>query len=367
MRSYQANTATRLTSVLFLALAVAAIARSQSYTMVPLETPSGTLGCQVFDINNAGVCAGSTNIVGGDDRAVKWSAGSSPTITVLANIGTYGIARAYGINDAGLICGVGQNGAGQPFQPLIWSTSGSITNILPAGEYTGFAYKINAKGEVVGRTYGPGYAYSYPFKWDGTTSSNIVPGGGTNSDSPVAMNDLGGAIAHAYPGYVYLYANGSRTLLRHAYAATTGAINQAGQALWVENTGGPYYADILKLWNPDARNGTTGTIQDITPSGLATGYSIPYNMGINAYGDVCASFVLSGQNYNRAHVRLRTSSGAAWQDLNGLVTGGTNGWTLSYAVAINDKGQIACWGNKIVNGQTRQISFRLDPNFTVSR
>ncbi|MBS1703680.1 MAG: hypothetical protein JST12_18600 [Armatimonadetes bacterium] len=355
------------TLFVFAILCISCISNSQSYTMYALETPSGTLSSTAYEINNSGVAVGSCNIVGNSDRAVKWSASTTPTVTVLSGLDTYGINRAYSINDSGTICGVSMNSSGV-YQAVTWSSTGTISNITPSGEYSGRGQKINNRGEVLGFA-STSSGDSYVFTWNGTTSSSLTPGTYTG-DNPIAFNEAGQALTANYNDWLkfYLYTNGTRNTFWSASPWNSPRVldmNQAGQILFITRSG---YGDPdeLKLWNPDGRNATTGASQDITPSGLATGYAIS-NTAINAFGDIVTSSVPSGQTNCHAMVRLRSSTGAAtWLDLNSLVTN-LDGWVLNYAVDINDKGQILCWGTKIVSGQTRQISFRLDPGFTISR
>lgn len=355
----------------FITLAGFQIVSAQArYNIRLLDTPSGTHSSYVEAINNNGEAAGSAYTASAD-RAMKWSSATTPVVTNLGNLGTWGISRAYDINDSGDICGVGQLSSSDPYQPLLWS-GGSMANIIPSGGYAGYAYGINSHGHVAGMAYaGPGYTNQHPFVWNGTSSSNIVPGGGYNTDQVVGINDAGHVIASNYgSATVAIYANGSRNVI-----ANNGwwsnpivlAINHLGQALYVQSTGGPSYSDYLSLWNPNVRNTTTGFVQDITPTGRATGYTLGYKGGLNAYGDACFSYTPTGSTSPIAVVRLRTSTGASvWENLNTLIPAGS-GWVLWSAKGINDKGQIVGEGQYTVSGVTRWCAFRLDPIGNVMR
>jgi probable HAF family extracellular repeat protein len=206
---------------------------------------------------------------------------SNGTITDLNAFACYGPANA--INSAGQIVG------GDSGHPFLY-TGGQVTNLITDNWLSGAAYGINDAGQVVGgiKVFG---AIAHACLYDGH-------GGWTD------LGTLGGTDTYAH------------------------AINNAGQIIG-GSISGEYSDDRAFIYSK-------GTMTDL--GFLPGGYQSHAN-GINSAGDVVGDACTGGDSEPHAFLYRN----GTMIDLNGLIDP-ASGWTLEYAGAINDGGQIACSG-----------------------
>jgi hypothetical protein len=189
----------------------------QNGAVSQLPLPAGQPFGRALGLNNAGVAVGSVGS-GPGEVGVIYSGGAASIITTTTANGSF-IRTAYGINDSGLVVGVGvdpsnlsrdvgflydsvhntaseigalpgTNGAialgvsntgfvvgistlnQVPRLPFIWSSATGIQPIgLVPGTFVGDAHAVNASGWVVGTDSG---TFTVPFLFDGTTTFRLA-------------------------------------------------------------------------------------------------------------------------------------------------------------------------------------------------
>lgn len=265
-----------------------------SHHYLALSPLAGGSGTTVLGINSHGIAVGECYI-GTGYIAVSWTNGKPKDLGTLPG-GALSWANA--INALGLIAGASDGTEVGP-EATVWSSSGAQgLGFLSGGSYSE-AFGINKVGQVAGFSYITG-GESHGFLWSKATGMQdlgTLPGGGDSSAN--ALNDLGQVAGGSDCG----------SACQHA-------------VLWSSVAGGAQDLGVLP--------GTT--------------FSGAY--GINNHGAVVGS---AGYIDNADHAFIWTPTGGM-QDLNDLIPQ-NSGWTLEYAFAINDNGQIAGWG--VLNGQER--------------
>src|SRR5271165_390101 len=266
-------------------------------TLMPL---AGGTETAVFGINSHGIVVGESFFSVGYHAAL-WISGKPTDLGTLPG-GVLSWANA--INASGLIVGAA-DGTNVGPEAVLWSSAGPKgLGFLTGGSYSD-ACGINRVGQVVGFSDLTGGGY-HGFIWSKATGMQdlgTLPGGGGSSAS--AINDSGQVAGGSDCG----------TACQHAV-----------------------------LWS--------SVKHSITDLGVLPGASFSSAFGINNHGVVVGS---SGYISNADHAFVWTSTGGM-QDLNNLIPQ-NSGWSLQYAFAINDNGQIAGFGD--LNGQER--GFLLTP------
>jgi probable HAF family extracellular repeat protein len=245
-----------------------------------------------------------------------------------------------GINDSGQVVGYSaRSGAEHAF---LWDAVNGMQDLgtLPGGTES-FATGINNSGQVVGRSGIAGRFPAHAFLWDATHGMQdlgTLPGGNfseargiNNSGQVVGYSDAAGTQGY---GHAFLWQNGVMTDLgtlpgdgeSYAYG-----ISDSGQVVG-ESRGFPTHAF---LWDAVHGMQNLGTL-----SRDAQAY------GINSNGQVVGTSEIFDPDFGINHAFV-------WQDgtvsdLNDLIPLGSV-WTLVYAYAINNAGQIALYGS---NGHT---------------
>jgi probable HAF family extracellular repeat protein len=278
---------------------------STSQGLLDLPPLRGGLFSVAVGINSGSVSVGTSTISTlGPDRAVLWINGKVRDLGTLPG-GTSSVGSA--INDAGQIAG-GSDSGSTDTHAILWSkTTGmrDLGTLLASGGYS-LAEGINRYGEVVGQcTVGPG-GQTHAFVW---TKAH-------------GMKDLGtlpgGANSFAYQ------------------------VNDLGQIVGFSDSGASY--SHAALWTPAHKIQDLGTLANAIASSAN---------GINNSGQVVGYAIFSNAAY---HAMIWTQA-TGMQDLNALIAA-SSGWTLEFAFAINDSGQIT--GTGTINGA--EHAFLLTPS-----
>ena len=230
-------------------------------------------------------------------RAFLWQNGA---MTDLGTLGTGNDAVAGMINASGQVAGVSYTNTtanhttGIPTQdPFFWEQGNAMVDMGTLGGALGYPNWINSTGQVVGQSNLAGDKKYHPFLWQKGKAIQDLGTLGGKSGTATWINDAGDAVGGAW---------------------TTG--NQAFHAV---------------LWK-------NGKALDL---GVLTGYKHSLAFAINS-NDQIVGCVTNNLNAGCTH-------GFLWENgtmynLNKLVSGGS-GLILSMPLNINDRGEIATWGN----------------------
>jgi probable HAF family extracellular repeat protein len=272
-------------------------------------------------LNNAGQAAGASGTT-----ATLFSNGTVTNINTLNSTSSLGVA----INASGQVVGQERNSACSCWHAFLYS-NGSMQDIndnslFPVGSS---ATGINKTGQVVGsgtinNSSGSAFLYS------NGKMTEIRPFSGS-SCSGRSINDAGqiiGSCSGNTTAATYLLSNGVATIL--SQTSNVGFfINNNGQIVGqnTSNNHGVLYSN--------------GTWTDL--GGGPPGASGSAAFGINSSGQIVGFAGFPAKSYHPfipavQHAIIFTSSGAV--DLNSLIPS-NSGYTLNFAVAINDAGQIA--------------------------
>jgi probable HAF family extracellular repeat protein len=295
---------------------------------------------------------------------------------VLATAGP-GVADEYTITDLGTLLGTGFYGSdgvginvhGQvvgdalkesvrfsfPYA-MIWQ-NGTMTD-LNTGP-SSVAEGVNSSGQVVGSN----GLLNTAFLWQNGHRTDL------GSGSATAINDLGQIVGGNSNNQAVTWQNGAMTVLGPG-AAT--AINNRGQIAGSSNSHAALWQngamiDLGTLGGPESHatgiNASGAVVGYSTAAGNAASHAFLWQNGkmtdlgpgiaraINASGDIV------GQNplLDGGHAVLWHNGSMI--DLNSLIPA-DSGWTLEYATALNDAGQIVGWGT--VDGKVEE-GFLLTP------
>jgi len=260
---------------------------------------------QANGINAGGVIAGEATVNVEDfvlNHAAIWTDGE---IQDLGTLTTLGQSWANAINSAGQVVGAANPEDNNP-HAFLWTKATGMQDLgtLPGGSYCQ-ALAINRFGQVAGYSdLADGVTFGFAWsKATGMQNLGSLPGGGGSSAN--AINDLGQIAGGSGCGGACIHA-----------------------VLWTK---------------------TVGSVQDL---GLLSGSIYSSATGINNKGQVVGS---AGFSLAPNHAVI-WSQPAGMQDLNDLIPA-NSGWTLQYANAINDDGQIT--GQGTINGKVH--AFLLTP------
>jgi probable HAF family extracellular repeat protein len=339
----------RLPVIFFLAgLNIAA--GQPSYTVHDLGTLGGIQSTAV-GINQSGQVAGASTTASGLTHSFRTTPNSAINL-LTDDLGTLGglYSDARGINASGQVIGVSTDGTGAY---LSYRTAAEAA-INPASDALGtlggishgpstFVSGIDDAGHAVGESVAIG-GFFHAFRT--AVNSPINPATddlgdfGGQSSSAVSINKNGDivgtylpAVAGAFP-YAVLLKGGTLTQIGGLGLGSVASMNDSDQVAINVN-------EQAAVWN-------NGTVTPLAPP-------VSEALGINNSGQVVGGY--APPRTAPSHAFLYTNGVRV--DLNTLIPPNT-GWTLLFASAINDAGQIA--GNGQINGQTH--AFRLDPVIT---
>lgn len=272
-----------------------------------LRTDLGTLGGSEsygVEVNSSGHVAGSADVSTDDyQRACLWRDGTATNLGLLT--GRHSAARA--INDSDLVVGYsetnlqGSMGTNRAIHAILWE-DGTLYDLgtLPEGPDS-YAEDINNLGTAVGHSQGPGGNH-HTVIWQNRVIQDLGSMGGICSTGR-GINNLG-HIVGAYqtyggtnPWHAYRYQSGQVTDLgtiggKHSWAW---GINDVGQVVGYSTTAEPaeYHAF---LWQNDVMR----DLNDLVPAG--SGWTLGFAEAINNSGQI----VGQGQYNGEAHAFLLT-------------------------------------------------------------
>ena len=325
--------------LVFTLLLLVPLASAQSYTVTDLGLLSGDTTSEGRALSPAG------QVVGDDEYNLQgfvWTPSQGMLGLPHLKGGRYSVAM--GINATGMIAGYATYNEIENTHAVLWTYSGiQDLGTLPGGTQS-WADAINASVQVVGAS---NSATTSPnaFLWSkdrGMQNLGVLPRG--YYSEAFGINNLGqvvgmsNTIAGNWHAFSWSKSAGIKDLgtldTGKSTSATANAVNDSGQIVGTSSCGSSCVHAVL--WSSSG-------MQDlgILPSSSASGAN-----SINNKGQVVGE---SG------HAFIWTQT-AGMQDLNSLIDA-TSGWTLLFAYAIIDAGQIT--GSGLINGESH--AFLLTP------
>jgi probable HAF family extracellular repeat protein len=317
----------------------ASIGAAQSYTVTDLGILSGDTTSEGRALSPAGQVVGDVEY---NLQGFVWS--PSQGMLGLPHLKGGRYSAAMGINATGLIAGYADYNSIESTHAVLWTHSGiQDLGTMPGGTES-WADAINVSGQVVGAS---NSATTSPnaFLWSkdrGMQNLGVLPNG--YYSEAFGINNLGqvvgmsNTIALSWHAFSWSKSAGMRDLgtldTGKNTSATANAVNDSGQVVGTSTCGSSCVHAVL--WSSSG-------MQDL---GILPGSSASGANSINNKGQVVG---VSG------HAFIWTQT-AGMQDLNSLIDA-TSGWTLLFAYAINDAGQIT--GSGLINGESH--AFLLTP------
>ena len=320
--------------------------------------PGGTVSQAIWITSNGLIAGFSQNgqtdpLAPGlpENRGVLWRDGKIIDMGTLPEGGFESLAVA--VNDHGQAVGFASNtvpdtfslvGGPTQIRAFLWQ-EGVMRDLGTLGGPDAFAQLINNRGEVTGISYPPidpaiGSPVVHPFFWRDGTMIDIGSFGGSDSE-PTALNQNGEVVGFSrLPGdamtHPFLWKNGHLKDLGTlgGNSGTTNWINDRGEITGKADLPGPAPQDHdAVLWRE-------GKMIDL---GTFPGDSCSNAYFVNLRGQV----VGTSESRDLCHMGVGEHA-FLWQhghmiDLNTVVPPGTE-LQLTYAVAINERGEIAGFG-----------------------
>lgn len=325
-----------------LGVAIAPLVNAQSYSFTDLGGTSGI----ATGINNSGEVAGTSAI-----NSIYYSNATvwySTVPTYLAPLGGgYVWSEVHGINSTGEVVGAtNSNGA---IHATLWYSGNTADLGTLSGTVESRATGINDSGQIVGWSQDFNSAIQHPTLWDGTSILDLGTLGGAGGEA-TAVNKLGQVAGSSSTGDGAAFHGTHATLWDGSSVTDLGTLGGRDSA-----ANGINDAEQVVGWSQVAGNTEThatfwdgSTVIDL--GGLGGDYSVA--TGINNRAQVVGYSNLAGNVATHATFW----NGATLVDLNSLIDPNL-GWTLTYAMDINDAGQIV--GQAIY--QDQQHAFLLTP------
>ena len=306
------------------------------YDIQPL-TGSSNADSQCFGMNGHSGVAGvvfSPSLVG-----ATWNGGSPPSFTMPANSESI----LYAINDSGHAVGL-KGFDNSPTERAILVTSGTVHDLGGVVGVGSLATGINNADRVCGWGWNSPKSFIYD-PASNTVIAHIDPLAGAAKSYAQAINELGHVVGTCDNNHGFFYGGSS--------------VKDLGAAGFVEdvNEADRICGSVGKTWpqafSPGTWDGTSASpvfTEIPVPAGFLGGHA----SGINNNGDIVGT-CWTHDSYNGLQSAYIHTGGVS-TDLNTLIPAGS-GWHLEFAEAINDKGQIAGFGE--LNGNT--TAFLLTP------
>jgi probable HAF family extracellular repeat protein len=339
-----------------LAGCIAAVAPAQTtYTITDLGTLPGGSSSIGLGINASGQVTGASDTTSGT-HAFLYSNG---TMTDLGTFPDGTFSQGDGINASGQVTGYG-NGPGFINNHAFLNSGGTLLDLgtLPGGSYS-LGFGINTAGRVVGNSDGPGF-FSHAFLYSGGTMTDLgtLPTGlqsgasGINTAGQVVgVSGVNGFINHAF-----LYSGGTMTDLNTLIPANSGWILSSATAI---NDSGQITGQGALNSDPGFGHAFLYSSGEVIDLGTLPGsVSFCESTGINNSGQVVGFCEVTRDGFLAAFLY----SSGTMTELNTLLPA-NSGWTLRFAYAINDAGQITGQGT---NPNGAEHAFLLTPVPTIT-
>jgi probable HAF family extracellular repeat protein len=326
-------------------LLFASLAAAQSYTITDLGVLAGDVTSEGRGISPSGQVVGDveTNLQG-----FFWSPSQNMVGLPHLKGGRYSVAL--GINATGLIAGYSTYNSIESTHAVLWINSRIQDLGTLSGGTQSTASAVNAFGQVVGGSDSANTQFN-AFVWSrarGMLDLGVLPQGFYST--ALGINRLGQVVGYSnttggnWHAFSWSKSAGMQDLgtldSGRSTGATANGVNDSGQIVGTSTCGSSCIHAVL--WSASG----------MLDLGTLPGSSTSAGNGINNHGQVVGE---SGH----AFVWSQTSG---MQDLNNLIPA-NSGWTLDWAFAINDNGQIT--GSGSINGTTH--AYLLTPTGTASR
>jgi probable HAF family extracellular repeat protein len=325
MKTTRKKIVVMLLSLTILVIANGSALAAVSYTLKDLGALSGNNAAQAWDINGSGQVVGRSYNTANPVYTEFISSNGSPSslnITVSSN-------SIPGLNDLGQVVGDSYNN-----HAFLW-TNGSFQDLgTLTGGATSSANGVNNAGQVVGISDTATSGVRHAFIWDATNGMQDLGSLGglssarriNNSGQVVGYHIGTDAKQHAF---IWTSSGGMKGLDVQANGSQANGINDLGQVVGASNGGygSFFWSAATGAINLKNFPNVTRRIQafDINSAGQIVGFGSP----APSTGDRA----LVWDSYDSTPV-----------DLNTIYTDAiANGWILSEATGINDKGQITGW------------------------
>jgi probable HAF family extracellular repeat protein len=318
-----------------------------SYKISALGDPSAqsVLGSEAHGLNNTGTVVGHASITGA--RAVYWN--PSPTVIPLGDV----MSVAYGVNDSGDVVGTRQANGVLVFPGEAFLFRGGVFHDLAsvfAGQES-IATDINNAGVIAAWAgdIGSPHAFTYDANSGTATDLGVLPG--HTESYAQAINNVGQVAGYCRKSgtpsdpHAFLF---DGTLKDLGPATSANDINDSGQVVGGRVVGGASH------WTAYSCDASAGSPQFVD-LGPLPGFVGSEAMAINKDGDIVGHSFSDWGSGQQIHAFICPAS-SQMQDLNALIPA-NSGWELTWASAINDKGQIA--GTGTYNG--RRQAYLLTP------
>jgi probable HAF family extracellular repeat protein len=288
-------------------------------------------------------------------RAVLWRNGELIDLGTLPQGGFESLANS--VNNRGQVVGLALNTVpdtcslvGFPTQTraFIWQ-GGTMEDLGTLGGPDADAELINEAGQVIGTaattTLGPdGCAIVHPYFWENGTMQDIGTLGGTQFELR-SLNQRGQVVGVSFlagnqPFHPFLWDKGVLTDL-----GTLGGAN--GEASWINDRGDIVGKADLPGSPPQAHDAVLWKRGQKNDLGVLPGDSCSNAYFVNSHGQIVGTsetfeFCTLSPEPVGQHAFVR-EPGGMMENLNTLIPAGAS-LDLAYAVAINDRGEIAGFG-----------------------
>jgi hypothetical protein len=298
------------------------VAGGPLYHVVPLASNGLLSGAN--SINSLGQAAGYIDPQRNADAAVRWTSPSS--VQVLSNV----YSSAFAINDSGMA-----GGSANGFQAVIWSSIGAIQQLprIPVVSYESWVQGLNNSGMAAGEATN-GSDRTDAFRWS----------------SSGGMQDLGIGLGRAINGAgdeVGQNANGDPCVWPIAGTMidlSPPGGRQPGTAFAINSSGvvvGEADKTVVGGFNGAFRwTSVTGMTNLGLLPGTNKGQALGVNDGEQIVG-ICVSQIPGFPDVDKPFLWTSTSG---MVNLNSLLDSSSKSWTIQYAGAINNSGEIAGYG-----------------------
>jgi uncharacterized membrane protein len=293
------------------------------YTVTPIPTPDPAAIHLVFTLNDHGDVAGAEWMGGGAYHGFLWRNG---TVAPATAAGTTSIV--YGSNGAGVAVGLTPaNG----YPHAVMFRDGQVLPLKTLGGEYSEALAINEAGVIVGQSETADGRFVATMWIDGEPRELGWPGLAT------AVNASGDATGYSSSGEAWLWHAGTATRLPQIFQDDQPVeINASGQIVGYAGSG----ATALVLWE-------NGGVRSLGQS-LRFYFS---RVGINDAGQIVADLNVNNFSVTPSLVQQGVTYG-----LQSLLV--TQGYFLSAAIDINNKGEILCLATTNTNLQPVPVLLR---------